>query len=114
MGEYHLMRDGNVAVRLDDGRFYLDTIVNFVADGGPQPDALPNGADERIYTQGRRHALQKDSNVIDGGPMPWPDGDAVIAAGADYIAAKEERDAAPPPLAEHFDMGSDIKLVITR
>lgn len=112
MGEYHEMRDGNIAVRLDDGRFYIDTVENFVKDGGPQPDTLPNGADERIYTQGRRHAIQKDNNVIDGGPMPWPEGDDIIADGASYIDAQTARNAAPPPLTPTLDMGGDIKMII--
>ena len=112
MGEYHQLKDGNIAVRLDDGSFYIDTAANFVADGGPPPDVLPSGADERIYTQGRRHALMKDDSVVDGGPMPYPAGDAIIANGASYIAAKQARESRPPPLASKLDMGGNIRSII--
>lgn len=91
MGEYHQLRDGNIAVRRDDGSYYLDSIENFVKDGGPQPQALPLDADERIYTQGKRHAIMKAHDVIDGGPRVWPDGDAIIARCASYIAAQTAR-----------------------
>lgn len=90
MGEYQQTRDGNIAVRLDDGTFYADTIANFIADGGPQP-TLPSGIDERIYTQGRRHALMQDNNVIDGGPRVWPDGDTIIGQCEVYVAAQKKR-----------------------
>jgi hypothetical protein len=91
MGEYQETRDGNIAVRLDDGTCYFDTVENFVKDGGPRPEALPFDCNERIYTQGKRHALLKDSNVIDGGPREWPEGDAIIADCMSYITAQTAR-----------------------
>ena len=90
MGEFQQTRDGHIAVRLDDGTVYFDTLENFVVDGGPKSE-LPPGIDERIYTQGRRHALMLDHNVMDGGPMPWPWGDGVITNCATYVAAQKAR-----------------------
>ena len=69
--------DGFVRVRTPLGT-YIDTPENFVADFGETLPAMPQGADDHIYTQGRRHAFMGDGNIIAGGPMPWPDGDRII------------------------------------
>ena len=90
---------------------YIDTAANFVRDGGPQPEVLPFESDERIYTQGQRHALMKKNNVIGGGPLPWPDGDAIIANAPSYIAAKNKRERSAL-LSPTLDMGGTIASVI--
>jgi len=44
---------------------------------------------QRIYEQDKRHPLiDADGNVIDGGPMPWPFADAVLAR-ADVVMQAE-------------------------
>jgi hypothetical protein len=75
--EVHQHPDGFVCVRTQLGT-YIDTPENFVADFGATLPAMPQGADDHIYTQGRRHAFMGDGNIIAGGPMPWPDGDRII------------------------------------
>ena len=70
------------------------------------------GADERIYTQGQRHALLKAFNVIGGGPLPWTDGDVIIANCASYIAAQTARQRATPPFSPSLDMGLTIEQTI--
>jgi hypothetical protein len=114
MGEYHQFRDGNIAVRHDDESFYLDTADNFVADGGPPPEPLEFDGDERIYTQGKRHAIQKDGNVVGGGPMPWPEGDEIIANLAAYQSAQQARKDAPDPMNPTLDMGGTMYSTINK
>jgi hypothetical protein len=79
MGEYHHHPDGTIYVRTAAGS-YRDTPENLALDFGVAPSPLPPGITERIYNQGARHALMNGHDVVDGGPMPWPEGDAVIAA----------------------------------
>lgn len=93
MGEFHQHPDGLVYVRTANGT-YMDTRDNFVADFGVELHPLPDGADDHIYTQSKRHAFMGGGNVIDGGPMPWPEGDAIIAAVAIGLAAQAARAAA--------------------
>jgi hypothetical protein len=77
MGEVHEHPDGLVYVRTDMGT-YVDTVENFARDSGVTLPPMPEGANDHIYTQGKRHAYMGDGNVIAGGPMPWPEGDALI------------------------------------
>jgi hypothetical protein len=60
--------------------FYGETLENYAADGGPLLPPLPNTITERLYEPGVRHALIRDDDVVDGGPMPWPEGDQIIAS----------------------------------
>ena len=108
MGEYHLRKDGTIAIRVSDDVFYFDTVANFILDGGPAPAALEFEADERIYTQGVRHALHKNNNVVGGGPLPWPDGDSVIASLNDLLTTKNTRDAAALEAA-NLEMTAKVK-----
>lgn len=94
MNEIHQHPDGLIYVRAP-GAVYMDSAANFEADFGAGLPAFPPGADEHIYTQGRRHCFMGGGNVIDGGPLPWPDGDAILARLAAAIAAQQRRRAMP-------------------
>lgn len=78
MAEFHQHPDGIIYVR-SDYISYSATRENFVIDFGVELPELPAGADEHIYTQDKRHCFMGGGDVIDGGPMPWPEGDAIIA-----------------------------------
>jgi len=94
--ELHEHPDGYVYVRAG-GVTYADTAENFVADFSETLPPMPAGADDHIYTQDRRHAWMGDGNVIEGGPIPWPQGDRIIANLAAGIAAQDARLASLPP-----------------
>lgn len=98
MGEFHQHPDGFIYVRAEDGALYADTKENFVSDAGLTLPALPDGADDHIYTQDRRHAFMGNGNVIEGGPVPWDWGDAVIARVPQLLAAQDARKPAPAPV----------------
>jgi hypothetical protein len=99
MGEFHQHPDGFIYVRADNGTHYADTKDNFVLDSGIALPLLPDGADDHIYTQGRRHAFMGNGDIIDGGPVPWPWGDDVIANIAVLIAAQKARTPVKEPLS---------------
>jgi hypothetical protein len=90
MAEFHQHPDNWVYVRTAGG-IYADRPDNFVADFGVELPPLPDGANERIYTQQRRHALMGDGNVVAGGDLPWPLGDAIIARIAEGLEAQRAR-----------------------
>ncbi len=88
--QVHQHPDGTIHVRTQAGA-YADSLENFASDyGGPFP-ALDAGLTERIYDQGVRHAVMNGHDVVGGGPMPWPEGDAIIASIGRLIAAQEAR-----------------------
>lgn len=95
MAEFHRHPDGLVYVRGASAE-YVDTPEHFQVDFGVTLAALPAGANEQVYSQGRRHAFMKDGSVVDGGSMPWSAGDAIIAGLAAGIAAQVVRTAVPP------------------
>jgi len=76
--EHH--SDNSIYVRSDNPEvFYTDTTENFELDFGVPFPPLPSGIDERFYTAGKRHALNViDRGTVDGGPMPWIEGDALV------------------------------------
>lgn len=93
MGEFHRHPDGHIFIRSPVGT-YMAQPEDFHADYGVALDPLPEGANEQIYTQGKRHAFMGDGNVIEGGPMPWPEGDALIAdvqRGLDAMTARSSQ-----------------------
>lgn len=92
MREIHQHPDGLIYVRADDAT-YVDSGANFALDFGVSLSALPDGADDHIYTQGKRHAFMGDGNVIEGGPMPWEQGDRIIENVGKALAAQEARQA---------------------
>ena len=110
MGEFHQHPDGYVFVRTDTGN-YADSADNFMIDSGIALPVLPPGADERIYSQDKRHAFMGGGNIIDGGPMPWPLGDQIIASVSALLAAKAAREL-PPPTLEQVKANADQKIEI--
>src|SRR6187455_338685 len=102
MGEFQQHPDGMIFVRGEAGKYYADTPENFVADFGGTflPPALPDGADDHVYTQGKRHAYMGGGNIIAGGPVPWPEGDQLTADLDAGLAAPLERNPPPPPPPE--------------
>jgi hypothetical protein len=92
--EVHQHPDGLIFVRSSDGGVYFDTLDHFQTDYGVTLPPLSEGADERIYAQGVRHAIIGGGSVLDGGDMPWVLGDQIIANVASGILAKKARDDA--------------------
>ena len=83
--------EGKVFVRTPHGT-YSDTEANFGRDwDGEALPFLPDGAVERIYEIGVRHCIQNDQTVLEGGPMPWPLGDKIIAGFDRLIERKTVR-----------------------
>jgi hypothetical protein len=111
MGELHQHPDGNVFVRTDAGN-YADSAGNFATDAGVTLPVLPLGADERIYSQDKRHAFMGGGNIIDGGPMPWPLGDQIIANVAAALAAKSARETPAPRTLEQTKANADQQVEI--
>lgn len=87
----HQHPEGMVYVRTDEST-YGDTPENFARDYGAKAPPLPEGMTERIYEPGKRHALICDHDVVDGGPMPWPEGDKILAKLGRLLAAKAARE----------------------
>jgi len=78
-------------VRCDDGHDYGDTPENFASDFG-EGLWLPPDITSREYVPGIRHTLKIGTDVVDGGPMPWPLGDKILEAKPRCDALKKERD----------------------
>jgi hypothetical protein len=91
--QVHQHPDWTIRVRTQAGA-YADSLENFAGDYGAPFPALDAGLTERIYDQGIRHAVLNGHDVVGGGPMPWPEGDAIIASVGRLIAAQEARFAA--------------------
>jgi hypothetical protein len=88
--QVHQHPDGTIHVRTEAGA-YADSPGNFADDYGAPFPALDAGLTERIYDQGVRHAVMNGHDVVGGGPMPWQEGDAIIASIGRLIAAQEAR-----------------------
>jgi hypothetical protein len=94
IAEVHHQID-RVWVRTDAG-LYHDTPENFHLDcvsvgiGEVLPE-LPDGAIERIYQQGVRHAIQDGISVVGGGEIRWPLGDEIIERISKLLSAQETR-----------------------
>jgi hypothetical protein len=88
--QVHQHPDGTLHIRTQAGA-YADSFENFADDYGAPFPALDAGLTERIYDQGVRHAVMNGHDVVGGGPMPWPEGDAIIASIGRLIAAQEVR-----------------------
>ena len=90
--QVHHHPDGTLHIRTQAGA-YADSLENFADDYGAPFPALDAGLTERIYDQGVRHAGMNGHDVVGGGPMPWPEGDTIIASIGRLIAAQEARSA---------------------
>ena len=88
--QVHQHPDGTLYVRTHAGA-YADSLENFAGDYGAPFPVLDAGLSERIYDQGVRHAVINGHDVVGGGPMPWPEGDTIIANIGRLIAAQEAR-----------------------
>jgi len=88
--QIHQHPDGTLHVRTQAGA-YADSLENFAGDYGAPFPALAATLTERIYDQGVRHAVMNGHDVVGGGPMPWPEGDIIIASIDRLIAAQEAR-----------------------
>jgi len=76
---------------------YGDTLANFELDFGQRYEGLPAGIDERIYRQGKFHALnQRGVGTTAGGAMPWAYGDQAIAALPELLRRQADRQPPPP------------------
>ena len=95
MKQLHQHPDGVIVIRTDNG-IYQDTPENFALDSGVELPPLPPGVDERIYEPDVRHALMDRVSVLDGGPMPWPMGDEIIAQAQEILARQRVRNPPPP------------------
>lgn len=118
MKQVHQHPDGMVFVRTDDA-MYGDTSDNFAVDFGFLLPELPEGMNERIYDQGRRHifAGQTDAGVVTlADVMPWPLGDMTIlnveAGLSAQTARKAAEEAAKTALHPAFDMGGTTAQII--
>jgi hypothetical protein len=89
--EVHHHPDGWIYVRTQHGT-YVDTPLNFSHDWkGEAFPHLPQRATERLYRQGVFHCVKDAENVIEGGPMPWPLGDKIIAAFDQLVSNQKVR-----------------------
>lgn len=89
-----MQNDGTIGLHTENDGHYVETTADFEADFGSALPALPEGITHRLYEPGVRHALQQGSNVVDGGPMPWPPGDAALDRTDELIVIKRDREAA--------------------
>ena len=75
-------------------KMYRDTNANFSIDAKQSAPELPGGIDERLYEPDVRHALIANHHVVAGGPMPLPEGDAILKTADALINAQRDRLAA--------------------
>lgn len=87
----HQHPEGLIYVRTDEG-VYGDTLENFKIDYGSIAPMLPEGITERIYEPSKRHALIMNHDVIDGGPMPWLEGDEIISGIQRMLKSQKARE----------------------
>ena len=107
--EVHQHPDGFMYVRTPTAT-YADTIANFEEDFGVKVPPLPEGVDDRIYAPGVRHALMStEVGLVDGGPMPWEFGDAVIAALDAGLAKQTVRRVREAPALKAKEMGLAVE-----
>jgi hypothetical protein len=86
----HQTAEGMVWVRTDEGHYGEPADV-FEIDHGKKLPPLPPGITERVYQPGVRHALVRGTDVVDGGPRDWREGDEIIAKNAELLAKKQKR-----------------------
>jgi len=89
----HQISDGTIWLRTDQGN-YGGTPEEIKAECGKELPPLPEGITERVYEPGIRHALSANNSVVDGGPMPWPEGDDMLASYSELAAKRAKREKA--------------------
>ena len=80
---------------------YKDSLANYTIDAGVDFPALPEGDIGRTYIPGERHKTTSGGKATQH-PIPWLEGDAILATLASLIAAKTIRTAPIilPPLTD--------------
>lgn len=97
MNHLHQHPDGFIYLRTDAG-IYRATLAEFEQDYGMPFPALPDGFTERYYKPGAKHNVQNERGV-EGQPLPWPEGDAILAA-FDVLMTKQQARENPPTTPE--------------
>jgi hypothetical protein len=78
----------------DDGDISL-TPNQLATDLGVQAvPMMPAGFDQRVYEQGKCHALKVGTDTLDGGPMPWVEGDALLKEVPKLLELRAQRQQA--------------------
>lgn len=93
--------DGLITVHLDEQRSIALPADIFRQHYGKAAPTLPAGITAREYEPGKHHSLKNGSDIVGGGPVPWPEGDAIIARAPALIAAEKTR--AEKALAQQRD-----------
>lgn len=101
--------DGTIGLHTETDGHYSVTAEEFANLFGVALPPLPEGITHRLYEPEMRHALQKGSDVVDGGPMPWPEGDDALARADAVMAAKEAKKTA---YVTTLDMGGTINEIL--
>jgi hypothetical protein len=89
----HQFRD-RIFLRNDDGESYSGTLEDFARHFGEPMPPMPQGITQRIYEPDKRHALQIGNNVVDGGPLPWTEGDDALARVDEMIQMMKDDETA--------------------
>src|SRR5262245_9610371 len=89
----HQRPDG-VMIETDAGSYRADLAV-FKREHGEEFPPLPEGMTERLYEPGVVHALKQGTSVMDGGPLHWPEGDAILAETGKLLTRQDTR--------QHYD-----------
>ena len=74
---------------------YRDSLANFALDYGSAAPALVHPKSHRVYIQGVRHSSHAEEHgQTYGGPLLWPEGDAIITALPTLLTKQTAREKA--------------------
>lgn len=93
MNHIHQHPSGRIYLRTERG-IYMATPAEFEQDYGSPFPVLPDGFTERYYRPSEKHNVQ-NARGVEGQPMPWPEGDAILAAIDDLLAKQAARENPP-------------------
>ena len=80
---------------------YRDSLANFALDYGSAAPTLVHPQSHRVYIQGVRHSSHAEEHgQTYGGPLPWPEGDAIIAALPTLLTKQTAREKAAQQAAQ--------------
>ena len=80
---------------------YRDSLANFALDYGSAAPALVHPKSHRVYIQGVRHSSHAEEHgQTYGGPLPWPEGDAIITALPTLLTKQTAREKAAQQAAQ--------------